>query len=260
MKLKVSEKGVRHFQIQDPGKGPTSEVRKVDLVHDLVLSIENRYTNIPDVDGTRTIHTYDGKTGKRFRYATTGRQTEVDLISRLPYISLSIEPLIILTGVTNFDGCSNAKLVADVKEMEWGDRLVHRKLGDCVVLKRKEIRQNGCTDKRTMYFGVWDSKIVLLRDELESAEPMEGSRILTYRWSSDFEYGQKFGKLLPETWTKLIASEWTDLEGNAVHKPLIIRSTTNAITSCEFLDRFPEDIKKIATDPTATVIDRREQR
>lgn len=181
------------------------------------------------------------------------------MISRLPYLSLSIEPFIILTGVTNFDSCSNAKLVADVKKMEWGDRLIDGRLGDCVVLKRQEIRQNGCTDKRTMYFGVRYSKIVLLRDNLETAEPMEGSRILTHRWSSDFEYGQKFGKLLPETWTKLIASEWSDLEGNALYKPSILRSTTNTITSCEFLDRFPEGIQKIETDPSAVVFDRREK-
>lgn len=72
MQLKLSEKGVRQFEIQDPGNGLTSEERKVDLVHELVLSIENRYTNIADLDGTRTVQTYDGKTGKRFRYAASG--------------------------------------------------------------------------------------------------------------------------------------------------------------------------------------------
>lgn len=240
----------------------------VNMVHELTLSADNRYAKIQHTDDNATLITYNGIDGKYYGFDKNKKMTYVDHFCEFPSLrSMSLELFVNLTGITTFKSSSNADLISKVKKYSWGERRVDPKLGDCIILKKELQGDRLKVERNMMYFGIRDSFLVLLRDEAmlqhENSSPVNGApALIRYKWLKDFEYGRKFGKLLPESWNYLITNEYCDLDGrllavsNELHKnPNIIRSATTTISKVKFLERFPTELFNIAVDSTVPLVD-----
>ncbi len=270
MSFTATERGskeVDSFKIVDSKQVQESKLVKGKLVHELVLSSSLRYAKIQNLDGSATLITYDGKDGKRYGFKNKV-MTYVDHFCDFPSLrSMTLDKFVEITGATTFRESSNSNLASRVEGYSWGERRLDPKLGECIVLQ-KETRGKGLSlNRNAMYFGIRDSFLVLLREEAmskeENPEPINGApALLKYKWLNEYEYGRKFGKLLPESWTYLISLEYSDLEDRLLPvfdglrmNPNIIRSTTTTISNCKFPDRFPIKIFNIAIDPKTALVD-----
>jgi len=264
----ATERGTWENDAGNEGDSTKSTVVTGSMLHELVLSADNRYVKIQKIGGEVTLLTYNGQDGKSYRFDKNKKMTYADHFCRFPSMkSMTLDLFVNLTGITTFKSSSNAELISKVKMYSLGERRVDPKLGDCIVLK-KETRGVGLTvERRMMYFGVRDSFLVLLRDETthqsENGAPVNGMpALIRYKWLNDFQYGKKFGKLLPESWSYLITNEFCDLDGRLLEvskelqrNPNIIRSTTTSISKVKFLDQFPTELFNITVAPNVPLVD-----
>jgi len=235
--------------------------------HELVLSAQRRFAKLQDINGGSILTTYNGHDGRRYGYDTGNEMSYVDHFCDFPSLgSMSLELFVNLTGITTYRDSSNEELTNAVRKLSWGERRVDSKFGDCIALQ-KESRDRLKLTRDSMTFGMHDTSMVLHRREVvrqsENEQPINGApAIIRYKWLQEFEYGQKYGRLLPESWKYVIAYEYCDLDGrllplsNVLRKnPIIIRSTTTTISNVKFLDRFPNELFNIPVHPSVPLVD-----
>jgi hypothetical protein len=268
MSFNATERGTWENDAGIQGDSTKSNVVAGSMLHELVLSADNRYVKIQKIGGEVTLLTYNGQDGKSYRFDKNKKMTYADHFCRFPSMkSMTLELFVNLTGITAFESSSNAELISKVKSYSWGERRVDPSLGDCIVLKKETRGERLTVERRMMYFGERDSFLVLLRDETthqsENGAPVNGMpALIRYKWLNDFQYGKKFGKLLPESWSYLITNEFCDLDGRLLEisnelqrNPNIIRSTTTSISKVKFLDQFPTELFNITVAPNVPLVD-----